>query len=123
MPHVSVLMPTFKQEHFIRRALSSLLSQSLTDWELILVDDGSPDGTREVVRPYLDDERIHYVRLERNRGLGAALNVGLDRARADLIAYLPSDDVAYADHLAGLAARLDGYPRAALAFSGVRHSY
>ncbi len=70
-PRVSVLMPTYGQAHFIRRALDSLLAQSLTDWELIVVDDGSPDDTPKIVQPYLADPRIRYSRFARNRGLGA----------------------------------------------------
>ena len=123
MPSVSVLMPTFKQAAFIRRALDSLLMQSLLDWELLVIDDGSPDDTYAVLQPFLDDERIQYHPLERNRGLGAALNTGLLYARAPLIAYLPSDDVFYADHLAVLAGCLETDPKAVLSCSGVRHNY
>ncbi|HEX6293279.1 MAG TPA: glycosyltransferase [Herpetosiphonaceae bacterium] len=122
-PRVSVLMPTYNQAAFIRRALDSLGAQTLADWELVIVDDGSTDATRELVAPYLTDDRIRYHRLERNRGMGAALNQALDLARADLIAYLPSDDVYYADHLMALADSLAQHPDAALAYSGVRHHY
>jgi glycosyltransferase involved in cell wall biosynthesis len=122
-PRVSVLMPTFRQEAFIRRAVASLQAQSLTEWELIVVDDGSPDSTGELLRSYLGDHRILYYRNSHNLGLGASLNVALDHARAELVAYLPSDDVFYADHLASLIAALEEEPRAILAFSGVRHSY
>ncbi len=122
-PRVSVLMPTYEQAAFIRRALESLCAQSLGDWELRIVDDGSTDDTRAAVAPYLEDARIHYARFERNRGLGAALNHALARAQAPLVAYLPSDDVYYADHLASLAACLDRQPDAVLAYAGVRHHY
>ncbi|HEY0606781.1 MAG TPA: glycosyltransferase family 2 protein [Herpetosiphonaceae bacterium] len=122
-PRVSVLMPTFQQAAFIRRALESLCAQTLADWELVIVDDGSTDETRAVIQPHLDDQRIRYHRLETNQGLGAALNHALELARADLIAYLPSDDVYYPEHLAALASRLDDDPSIALAFSGVRHHY
>src|SRR5947209_12501809 len=87
---VSVLMPTYKQGHFIPRAIDSLLAQTLAEWELLIVDDGSPDQTRSAVAPYLSDTRISYVRLEHNSGLGHALNYALDRTSAPLIAYLPS---------------------------------
>src|SRR5437763_1558256 len=122
-PRVSVLMPAFNRAAFITRALDSLLAQSLDDWELILIDDGSTDGTEAAVQPYLADPRAQYERLTRNEGLGFALNTGLNLARAPLIAYLPSDDVFYAEHLAGLATCLDTHPEAVLAFSGVRHHY
>ena len=122
-PSISVLMPTFEQARFIRRALDSLLAQVLTDWEAIIVDDGSRDDTVETVATYLSDPRIHYYRLDGNTGLGHALNLGLSHARASLVAYLPSDDVIYRDHLASLKACLDADKDAALAFSGVRHHY
>jgi glycosyltransferase involved in cell wall biosynthesis len=120
---VSVLMPTYGQAAFIRRAIDSLLAQSLTSWELIVIDDASPDETGEIVSGYAGDPRIRYHRLPENAGLGAALNHGLDRARGKLVAYLPSDDVLYRDHLARLAARLRSSPDAVLAYSGVRHHY
>lgn len=122
-PRVSIVMPTFEQEAFIRRALDSLLGQSLVDWELLVVDDGSLDATPAAVAPYLRDERIRYTRLSRNGGLGRAINTALEQARAPLVAYLPSDDVFYRDHLAQLAQALDADPRAVLAFSGLRHHY
>jgi glycosyltransferase involved in cell wall biosynthesis len=118
---VSVLMPTYMQAALIRRAIESVCAQTMTSWQLVIVDDGSPDGTREVVKRYLDDDRIIYVRLERNIGLGAALNRALALASAPLIAYLPSDDLYYADHVESLAAELERNPEAVLAFSGVKH--
>jgi hypothetical protein len=123
LPQVSVIMPTFEQSHFIRRALDSLLAQSLGDWELIIIDDGSQDATPRVLLPFLDDPRIRCLCLPENQGLGHALNAGLERARAPLLAYLPSDDVIYRDHLRSLAACLTASAAAVLAFSGVRHHY
>lgn len=123
VPRVSVVMPTWGHAPFIRRAIESLEQQTLTDWELVIVDDGSPDATAEAALPYLADQRVSYHRLARNSGLGAALNYGLDRARAPLIAYLPSDDIYHRDHLADLVARLDADTDAILAFSGIRHHY
>ncbi len=122
VPRVGVVMPTFRQAPFVPRAVASLLGQTFADWELVVVDDGSPDGTGDVVAPFLADPRLRYLRLEENRGLGHALNAGRDLLRADLVAYLPSDDVYHADHLASLVARLDAAPEAVLAFAGVRHA-
>lgn len=123
LPRVAVVIPTFKQASFVRRALDGLFAQTFADWEAVVVDDGSPDPTREAVAPYLDDRRLRYLRLDRNEGLGRALNVGLAAISAPLVAYLPSDDLYHADHLATLVACLDARPGAVLAFSGVRHSY
>jgi hypothetical protein len=122
-PSVSILMPTYQQARFIRRALDSLLAQTVTDWEAIIVDDGCRDGTAQVVRPYLDDSRIRYSKFSENNGLGKALNQGLAMAKASLVAYLPSDDVYYRDHLHTLKACLETEPQAILAYAGVRHHY
>jgi hypothetical protein len=120
-PRVSVIMPTFKQARFLRRAIDSLLTQSLTDWELIVVDDGSPDDTQAILASFLEDPRIRGIRFDANRGLGRALNVGLDASSGGLIAYLPSDDVWYRDHLASLVALFTSQPGLALAYTGIRH--
>jgi glycosyltransferase involved in cell wall biosynthesis len=122
-PDVTVIMPTYKHQSFIRRAISSLLSQSLTNWELIIINDGSPDATAEMVADYLADERISYHRNEHNTGLGACLNFGLLNAKANCIAYLPSDDVIYQDHLQSLYNLLEEHKNAILAYSSVRHYY
>lgn len=122
-PAVSVLVPTFEQAGFIGRALASLQGQTLDDWEALVVDDGSRDGTTAAVAPFLADPRIRYTRLERNEGLGRALNTALDGTTAPLVAYLPSDDVFYPQHLASLAGALAAEPRAVLACSGMRHHY
>lgn len=121
VPQVSVLMPTCGQSHFIARALDSLLAQSLSAWEAIVIDDGSPDDTRGAVDAFLPDPRVRYQRLAHNTGLGNALNRALALARAPLIACLPSDDLFYREHLASLRAALQGHPDAVLAFSGMRH--
>jgi glycosyltransferase involved in cell wall biosynthesis len=122
-PMVTIVMPTYKQEAFIRRAIASLFAQRFENWELLVIDDGSPTGTISAIQDYLDDERLHYHRFNKNQGLGAALNHGLDHAQAPLVAYLPSDDVYYDGHLASLCEALDSYPEAVAAFSGVKHNY
>ena len=118
---VSVVMPTFDQEAFLPGAVASVLAQTLTAWELVVVDDGSPGDVRGALGPLLDDERIRLVGQGRTTGLGAALNRGLDETSAPYVAYLPSDDVWHAGHLASLVAALDAAPDAVLAVAGVRH--
>lgn len=115
-------MPTFAQADFIERAVESLRAQTWRDWELVIVDDGSRDRTANVIAPYLADPRITCLRNEINCGLGAALNRAMNAARGHCIAYLPSDDVYYSDHLATLAAALED-SRTVMAASGLRHSY
>ncbi len=118
---VSVIMPTYDQDAFMGGAVRSLLAQRESSWELIVVDDGSPGNTRAVLGTVLEDPRVRLEVLQANLGLGAALNRGLDLARGQYIAYLPSDDVYHANHLSSLAATLDAAPEASLAVAGVRH--
>src|SRR5438094_4504944 len=118
---VSVLMPTFNQAHFLSHALERLLAQTFSDWELLIVDDGSSDSTREVLAAWTSHQQFHYHRLNQNRGFAAALNFALDRARGDLIAYLPSDDFYYREHLSSLVQYLDAHPDVVLACSGIRY--
>ncbi|MBA2701525.1 MAG: glycosyltransferase family 2 protein [Chloroflexi bacterium] len=120
-PVISVLMPTHNQAAFLPRALESLLAQTISAWELVVINDGSSDETPRAIEPYLADPRIVYRRIHENRGLGAALNLALDRARAPLLAYLPSDDQFFPNHLASLIKTLEASPEAVLAFSGLRH--
>jgi len=122
-PAVSVLMPSYEQEAFLPRALASLFAQSLGDWEAIVIDDGASPATQSALAPWREDPRLRVIRHERNEGLGRALNAGLDAAQAPLIAYLPSDDVLYREHLAQLVATLDAHPEAVLAYSHLRHHY
>jgi hypothetical protein len=116
---VSVLTPAYGQAAFLGRAVASLLAQTLTDWELVVVDDGSPDATAAAIAPFQPDPRIRLLRLPANRGLGAALNAGLDASAAPLVAYLPADDRFdpwHLEALCGLAAA-----GTVLAWSGCRH--
>ncbi len=121
-PRVTVVMPTYDQEAFLPGAVDALLRQAYQDWELVVVDDGSPGDVAAALGAALEDPRVRLERHEGNRGLGAALNTGLDLARGELVAYLPSDDVVRKDHLATLVAALDADPGAPLAVSGVRFS-
>jgi hypothetical protein len=118
-PTVSVLMPTYRQAAFVARSLGSLLTQTFGDFECIVVDDGSDDGTGDLIRTY-DDPRIRYVRFRENRGLGVALNTATGMARGALLSYLPTDDRYDSDHLATCVSTLTERPEVYLAYSGVR---
>ncbi|MCK4529078.1 glycosyltransferase, partial [candidate division WOR-3 bacterium] len=90
-PKVSVIIPTYNRVHLIGRAIQSVLEQSYQDFEIIVVDDASTDNTGEVVRS-LKDERIRYIRHEKNKGAAAARNTGIKVARGEYIAFQDSDD-------------------------------
>lgn len=98
-PAVSVVIATYNRDKFITKTLDSIIGQSFCDFEIILVDDGSTDNTREVLAPY--ESRIHYIH-QSNRGPAAARNVGVERARGNWISIQDSDDLCTPDHLATL---------------------
>jgi len=90
-PAVTVIIPAYNCGQFVTAAVDSALGQTFRDLEVILVDDGSTDDTREVLRPYFDDSRFHYVR-QPNRGVGAARNTGAGIARGRYLAFVDADD-------------------------------
>jgi len=122
-PLVSVIMPAFNHDQFIGRAINSLLKQTFSDWELIIVNDGSTDTTYAVLHDFLKDERINYLQHQTNKGLGASINNALSIAKGNYISYLPSDDVIYKDHLQSLLNSLQQNPDAVLAFSSFIYNY
>jgi glycosyltransferase involved in cell wall biosynthesis len=89
-PTVSVILPVYNGEHYVRLAIDSVLGQTLEDFELIVIDDGSADSTAEIVRSY--GERVNYVRQE-NSGVAGAFNHGLRLAQGRYISWLSHDDV------------------------------
>ena len=91
MPVVSVIMPSYNHARFIRRAIASVLSQTLEDIELIVIDDGSTDGSADVIRSF-SDQRIRVVLRERNVGSAEGTNEGLRLARSSFVAMISSDD-------------------------------
>jgi glycosyltransferase involved in cell wall biosynthesis len=94
MPRVSVIMPAFNSQAFIAESIESVLGQTFTDLELIVVDDGSIDATRDVALGYAErDSRVRVFSVASNLGISHAINVGLKEARADLIGRLDADDI------------------------------
>ncbi len=87
---ISIIIPTFNRYPFLEKAVKSVLRQSLRDFELLIVDDGSDDGTKELIQSFCD-ERVRYYYQE-NRGVSAARNKGIIESRRDVIAFLDSDD-------------------------------
>lgn len=85
---VSIVTPVYKAEKVIAETIQSVLNQTYTDWELILVDDCSPDKSYEAIEPFLTDERIRYVKLDKNSRAAAARNNGMDAAQGKFIAFL-----------------------------------
>jgi glycosyltransferase involved in cell wall biosynthesis len=89
LPKLSVIIPTYNNDRYIQRAISSLLEQSFKDFEIIIVDDGSTDDTRDIVKAYGDSIRYIY---QENKGLAGARNTGIDVSNGELLAFLDADD-------------------------------
>jgi ribosomal protein S7 len=116
MAKVSVIVPTYNRADLIPYTINSVLSQTMSDWELIVVDDGSTDDTAAVVKRYQDD-RVRYIRQE-NAGVSAARNRGVAHATGEYLCFLDSDDELMPQKLAQQTAYLDAHPSIGLVASG-----
>lgn len=95
---VSIVLPTYNRAELICRAIDSVLRQSYTNWELIIVDDGSSDGTDKVLEPFLSDSRVRYF-YKPNSGAGDSRNFGIKKAIGSWITFLDSDDEFHEDKI------------------------
>lgn len=89
---VSIIMPAYNSENYIKEAIESVLKQTYSEWELLIVDDCSGDRTGSVIQEY-SDARIQYTRLLENSGVAKARNTGIDNSNGRFIAFLDSDDI------------------------------
>jgi hypothetical protein len=109
---VSVLMAAYNAETFLRPAIDSVLNQTLRDFELIIVNDGSRDGTADIVRSYADPRIVYHP--QENHGLARSLNTGLNLARGEYVARMDADDISTPDRLELQAAYLDAQAKVAV---------
>ncbi|MGD2174237.1 MAG: glycosyltransferase family 2 protein [Candidatus Brocadiaceae bacterium] len=99
-PRVSVVIPAYNAEDYLQEALESVFAQTFTDYEVIVVDDASTDGTPEMLRGYEESGRIRVLTHQRNRGLSASRNSGIRAARGEFVTFLDADDVWRPERLA-----------------------
>jgi len=111
VPYVSVVIPTYNRAQYVTEAVESVLAQTYTDYEIIVVDDGSTDDTHEVLQSYMS--HIRYI-FQENAGASAARNRGISEAKAEWIAFLDSDDVWLPQKLAVQIEDLSRDPRLCL---------
>lgn len=117
-PRVSVILPAYNRETLVARAIDSVLAQTFGDFELIVVDDASKDGTRAVLETYRDHPKVRLILSDVNRGGSGARNLGIEAAKGALIAFQDSDDVWLPHKLAAQVAALEANPEAGLCYSG-----
>ena len=102
---ITVVVPSYNCADYLAAALESVVNQTIFDWQLIVIDDGSTDNTRAVVSPFLDDARIQYLYQE-NRGLPAARNAGIRETNSEFVAFLDADDALREDALQVMSLRM-----------------
>lgn len=106
IPRIAVIVPAYGVAHLLGEALDSLLAQTCTDWECLVIDDGAPDDVAGAVAPYLADPRIRFLATA-NQGVSGARNTAIAAARAPLIALLDGDDRFRPEYLATMAELLE----------------
>ncbi|OIJ90870.1 bifunctional glycosyltransferase/CDP-glycerol:glycerophosphate glycerophosphotransferase [Streptomyces colonosanans] len=108
MPRLSLVVPAYKVQGYLAECLDSVLGQDYTDFEIIAVDDCSPDGSGAILDEYAErDSRVHVIHLTENVGLGRARNAGLEKAAGDYVLFLDSDDTLTDGALTAIANRLE----------------
>ncbi len=115
-PIVSIVLPTYNRAHLIEETIKSVLDQTFTDWELIIIDDGSEDTTNEIIQQ-LKDERLQYFKVNHTGYIGKTRNIGIQKSRGTYIAFLDSDDLWRSDKLEIQIALFKKFPNASFIFS------
>lgn len=106
IPNVSIIMPVYNSERFVASAIQSVLDQKYTDFELIIVDDGSSDGSGEICRNYEQtDNRVRYIHKE-NGGVCSARNLGISLVRGRYLTFIDNDDIYYDNYLSKLMEKI-----------------
>ncbi|MFH1612729.1 MAG: glycosyltransferase [bacterium] len=116
MPKISVIIPTYNAAQYIEKSLKSVLNQTYKDFEIIIVDDGSTDNTKEVLKPYLSS--IIYI-YQQNKKQAFARNIAIKKAQGDYIAFLDADDFWLPETLEIQKLSLDLYPEIAMVFGNI----
>ena len=119
-PKISVIMPSYNRAPLLGRAIGSVLVQQMDDLELIVVDDGSKDDTRQVLSGY-QDQRLHIVLFEENRGIGAARQVGVSYATGEWVSFLDADDLWHPEKLSNDLSVLERHSEIDLLFDNYRN--
>jgi glycosyltransferase involved in cell wall biosynthesis len=119
-PKVSIIIPAYNAEAYVKEAVDSALAQTYKNREVIVVDDGSTDGTKKVLEPYIARKEIIYI-LQSNKGLAGARNTGTRAAKGEYIALLDSDDIFLPEKVAEQVAALESRPDFAVCYCGLIH--
>jgi teichuronic acid biosynthesis glycosyltransferase TuaG len=121
-PLVSIIIPTYNATSYIEEAVGSALNQTYKNIEVVIVDDGSTDGTRSVLDPYIKEKKIIYVRQD-NKGLAGARNTGMRAAHGEFIALLDSDDMFLPNKIERQVGYLIDHPECGVSYCNIAHFY
>jgi len=111
MPKVTVLMPVYNAEKYLKEAIGSILGQSFSDFEFLIINDGSTDSSVKIIKSY-DDPRIRFIANEKNLGVIPTLNKGFALAQGEFIARMDADDISLPKRLELQADFMDKHPEA-----------
>lgn len=119
-PRVSIIIPAYNAGKYVKEAVDSALAQTYKDIEVIVVDDGSTDGTRKILEPYISGGKIKYLR-QANKGLSGARNMGIRNAKGEYIALLDADDAFSPEKIEKQVAHLKANPACDVSYCGLYH--
>lgn len=117
MPKTSIIVPVYKAEKYLRRCIESIVHQTYTDWELLLVDDGSPDGSGGICDEFAGRDARILVFHKENGGVSSARNLGLENIRGEYVTFVDSDDMIDARTLEICMSRCEGLEMLQFSFS------
>jgi len=122
-PLVSIVVPAYNAEKYLDETVRSVVAQTYRNWELVIIDDGSTDGTATIAKLYAEkDKRITYY-FQENQKMATARNSGIARARGSYIAFLDADNIFLPNKLAMQVAYLEAHPECGISYAAIRHFY
>ena len=119
LPLITVLMPVFNADKYLNIAIDSILSQTFSNFEFLIIDDGSTDKSVEIIQAYTDS-RIRFIQNVSNQGISATLNKGISLSTTELIARMDADDICYPERLENQYNFFMADPECALLSTSVR---
>lgn len=121
MPFFSIVIPTYNRVELLFKSVESALNQSYGDYEIIVVDDGSRHDVIERIRSLADEDKVKLILCPKNRGGGAARNIGINAARGKYVCFLDSDDIWHSEKLKEEKSVLDLFPEVDIVYSKIEN--
>jgi glycosyltransferase involved in cell wall biosynthesis len=116
-PKISIIMPTYNRAHLFAETIVSIRNQTFTNWELLIMDDGSDDDTEGIIAQ-IEDKRIQFYKTARTGYVSKLKNIAIKKARAELIAFIDSDDLWAPTKLQKQLDAMEQYPEAGFCLTG-----